>query len=86
MTVFRNLIIKKIVISSDIVTSTINDPIPGWLDNFNGPVAIMIGGAKGILRVIQLKSDVCGDFLPVDLAIKIMIIAAWKRGLNTYKN
>ena len=46
----------------------------------------MIGGAKGILRVIQLKSDVCGDFLPVDLAIKIMIIAAWKRGLNTYKN
>lgn len=68
------------------MTSTINDPISGWLDNFNGPVAIMIGGAKGILRVIQLKSDVCGDFLPVDLAIKIMIIAAWKRGLNTYKN
>lgn len=78
--------LPTVIIRPSIVTSTINDPIPGWLDNFNGPVAIMIGGAKGILRVIQLKSDVCGDFLPVDLAIKIMIIAAWKRGLNTYKN
>lgn len=75
--------LPTVIIRPSIVTSTINDPIPGWLDNFNGPVAIMIGGAKGILRVIQLKSDVCGDFLPVDLAIKIMIIAAWKRGLNT---
>lgn len=66
--------------------STINDPIPGWLDNFNGPVAMMIAGAKGILRVIRLEPHKSGDFLPVDLTIKIIIAAAWKRGLNTYKN
>ncbi|PBC25492.1 Putative fatty acyl-CoA reductase [Apis cerana cerana] len=75
--------LPSVIIRPSIVTSTINDPIPGWLDNFNGPVAMMIGGAKGILRIIHLKPNICGDFLPVDLCIKIMITTAWKRGLNT---
>ncbi|XP_006624031.1 putative fatty acyl-CoA reductase CG5065 isoform X1 [Apis dorsata] len=75
--------LPSVIFRPSIVTSTINDPMPGWLDNFNGPVAMMIGGAKGILRIIRLEANACADFLPVDLAIKIMIAAAWKRGLNT---
>lgn len=56
----------------------------GWLDNFNGPVGMMIGGGKGILRVARLDPLVNSDFLPVDVAIKAMLTAAWKRGLVTY--
>ncbi|XP_076280186.1 putative fatty acyl-CoA reductase CG5065 [Lasioglossum baleicum] len=72
-----------VVFRPSIVISTINDPASGWLDNFNGPVGIMVGGAKGILRVIRVDPEVCSDFLPVDVAIKAMLIATWKRGLVT---
>lgn len=68
------------------VISTIEDPVPGWLDNFNGPVGIMVGGGKGILRVVRLEPNVAADFLPIDLAIKVMLTAAWKRGLETYES
>ncbi|CAK9805522.1 Putative fatty acyl-CoA reductase CG5065 [Anthophora quadrimaculata] len=68
-----------------IVISTIEDPVSGWLDNFNGPVGMLIGGGKGILRIMRLKGDTASDFIPVDLAIKVMITATWKRGLQTIK-
>ncbi|CAK9799512.1 Putative fatty acyl-CoA reductase CG5065 [Anthophora plagiata] len=68
-----------------IVISTVEDPFPGWLDNFNGPVGMLVGGGKGILRIVRLKGDTASDFIPVDLAIKVMITATWKRGLQTVK-
>ncbi|KOC68039.1 Putative fatty acyl-CoA reductase, partial [Habropoda laboriosa] len=66
-----------------IVISTLEDPMAGWLDNFNGPVGMLIGGGKGILRVARMHPDISGDYIPVDLAIKVMVTSAWKRGLLT---
>lgn len=57
--------------------------MPGWLDNFNGPVGMMVGGGKGILRAVYLDSKVISDFVPVDTAIKAMLITTWQRGLKT---
>ncbi|CAK9831247.1 Putative fatty acyl-CoA reductase CG5065 [Anthophora retusa] len=68
-----------------IVISTIEDPVSGWLDNFNGPVGMLIGGAKGILRILRIDGNIANDYIPVDLAIKVMITATWKRGLQTVK-
>ncbi|CAD1473548.1 unnamed protein product, partial [Heterotrigona itama] len=75
--------LPTIIFRPSIVISTIEDPMCGWLDNFNGPVGMMVAGAKGILRVIRVEPYICNDFLPVDIAIKIMITATWKRGLET---
>ncbi|KAF3420113.1 hypothetical protein E2986_08324 [Frieseomelitta varia] len=75
--------LPSIIFRPSIVISTIEDPVSGWLDNFNGPVGMMIAGAKGILRVIRVQPDISNDFLPVDLAIKIIMTATWKRGLET---
>ncbi|XP_050584483.1 putative fatty acyl-CoA reductase CG5065 isoform X2 [Bombus affinis] len=75
--------LPSVIFRPSIVISTIEDPVPGWLDNFNGPVGMMVGGGKGILRVVRLEPNVAADFLPIDLAIKIMLTAAWKRGLET---
>lgn len=72
-----------VIFRPSIVISTVQDPVPGWLDNFNGPVGMMVGGGKGILRVVRTRPDMAGDFLPVDVAIKIMLLATWKRGLET---
>lgn len=65
------------------VVSTLADPVKGWIDNFNGPFGMLIGGGKGILRVILSDSSVMSDFMPVDLAVKAILITAWKRGIKT---
>lgn len=67
-----------------IVVSTAAEPLKGWLDNFNGPVGMLVGGGKGILRVLFVDPIVTSDFMPVDVAIKAIIIAAWQRGIKTY--
>ena len=59
------------------------EPMPGWLDNFNGPVGLMILGGKGILRVSGGKPDTVCDYIPVDISTKATLTAAWKRGRVT---
>jgi alcohol-forming fatty acyl-CoA reductase len=68
-----------ILFRPSIVISTMKDPFPGWVDNFNGPVGLLIGSGLGILRTMYCNPDNIADFTPVDVCIKAMIIAAWKR-------
>ncbi|XP_017764856.1 PREDICTED: fatty acyl-CoA reductase 1-like [Eufriesea mexicana] len=72
-----------VIFRPTIVISSFREPVPGWLDNFNGPVAMMVGGGKGILRIVHLQPNLAADYIPVDVAINIMITTAWKRGLQT---
>ncbi|KOB66926.1 Fatty acyl-CoA reductase 1, partial [Operophtera brumata] len=30
----------------------VNEPIPGWVDSLNGPVGVMIGAGKGVIRTM----------------------------------
>ncbi|XP_014207378.1 putative fatty acyl-CoA reductase CG5065 [Copidosoma floridanum] len=76
-------VLPIVVFRPSIVISAILEPLGGWLDNFNGPVGLMIGGGKGVLRVTWLDGHKTADFIPVDVAIKAMITAAWKRGIVT---
>lgn len=75
-------VIPAIIFRPSIVISTMTEPMPGWVDNFNGPVGIMIGGGKGVLKVVLSDPGLSADFIPVDVAIKAMITASWKRGLK----
>jgi len=61
----------------------LNDPIEGWIDNFNGPFGMLSGGGKGILRVAWCDPNLIFDLVPVDVVIKVLIIAAWKCGIKT---
>lgn len=62
-----------------IVISSMREPFPGWVDNFNGPVGLLVGSAVGITRTMNCNPENIADFTPVDVCIKAMIIAAWKR-------
>ncbi|XP_029156038.1 fatty acyl-CoA reductase 1-like [Nylanderia fulva] len=73
-----------VIVRPSIVISTAFDPVKGSLDNFNGPVGMLVGGGKGILRVVFIDPIVTSDFMPVDVAIKTMLIVAWKRGIKTF--
>ncbi|XP_035782468.1 putative fatty acyl-CoA reductase CG5065 [Anopheles albimanus] len=69
-----------ILFRPSIVISSMKDPIPGWMDNFNGPVGLLVGCGIGLCRTMYCDPNNIADFTPVDVCIKAMIVAAWKRG------
>ncbi|KAL7028707.1 hypothetical protein ACKWTF_005966 [Chironomus riparius] len=71
-----------VIFRPSIVISAIKEPLPGWVDNFNGPVGLLVGSGIGIVRTMYSNPDNRCDFLPVDLCVKAMIIAAWKKGVE----
>ena len=54
-------------------------PVPGWHDNYNGPIGLMIAAGKGVVRTVISKTekDSIFDCIPVDTVVKMMCIAAW---------
>lgn len=59
-----------------IVCPALNEPIPGWVDNLNGPVGIMVAAGKGVLRSMYVKKDYTAELIPVDFAINAMLAIA----------
>ncbi|KAK9496653.1 hypothetical protein O3M35_013088 [Rhynocoris fuscipes] len=71
--------IPLVIFRPTIVIASWKEPVPGWMDNVNGPVGMMIGSGKGIIRTVPCNEEAMADFTLVDCAIKAMIICAWKR-------
>lgn len=71
-----------VVYRPSIVISALDEPIPGWIDNFNGPVGLLLASGIGLFRTSYGDPDIVSDFTPVDTSIKAMIIAAWKQGTS----
>ncbi|XP_023727642.1 putative fatty acyl-CoA reductase CG5065 isoform X2 [Cryptotermes secundus] len=68
-----------VIIRPSIVISSLNDPFPGWIENFNGPVGLLIASGKGIVRVVFGSPNAVLDYMPVDVAVKLICIAAWEK-------
>ncbi|XP_072948526.1 fatty acyl-CoA reductase 1-like [Epargyreus clarus] len=71
-----------VIYRPSIVISSHLEPTPGWIDNFNGPTGIIAAVSKGILRTLYTNPDLISDYIPVDVAIKGCITAAWIRGVK----
>ncbi|CAH0601898.1 unnamed protein product [Chrysodeixis includens] len=69
-----------VIIRPSIVISSVSEPTPGWIENFNGPVGLMVAAGKGIMRSSYSDPDLIADYMPVDISIKAFISAAWIRG------
>lgn len=74
-----------VIFRPSIVVSTMEEPMPGWIDNFNGPTGLLTACGLGIYRTCYGEPDVVSDFTPVDIAIKAMIVAAWKLAADGVK-
>ena len=75
--------IPLVIIRPSIVVGAWQEPVPGWIDNFNGPTGLMAAGLSGLLRTILVDREKVADFVPVDIVINVMIVAAWKRGTES---
>jgi fatty acyl-CoA reductase len=62
---------------SDSVISTWTEPFPGWTDNFNSPVGLMVAAGKGFVRTAFADPNTTADCIPVDICIEFMVLTAW---------
>ena len=53
------------------------EPIPGWTDNINGPVGLLIGAGKGVIRTMYCQETGYADYLPVDIAVNAIFACSW---------
>lgn len=65
------------IVRPSIVTASWREPLPGWVDNLNGPTGLLVAAGKGILRHMMYKSDASADIIPVDTVINLMIAIVW---------
>ncbi|XP_029168897.1 fatty acyl-CoA reductase 1-like isoform X2 [Nylanderia fulva] len=72
------------IVRPSIVMNSWKDPIPGWIDTFNGPIGLMVAGLKGLLRVLFASNCISQNYVPVDTVINTIILVTWKLGLTTF--
>ena len=44
-----------VIVRPSIVVAAWKEPLPGWLENLNGPTGIVAGAGKGVLRTVYCK-------------------------------
>jgi len=70
------------IIRPSIVTAAMKEPIPGWIDNRNGPTGLLAGASAGLLRVTRVDENLVGDIIPVDFSTNLMIAAGWHTAIS----
>jgi len=71
-----------VIFRPSVVIATAKEPVKGWIDNFNGPIGFMVACGKGVTNTVLSNPDLMIDFMPVDISIKAMIVAAYHRGIH----
>ncbi|XP_025191043.1 putative fatty acyl-CoA reductase CG5065 [Melanaphis sacchari] len=78
----HNSYMPMVIFRPSIVISSVEEPVAGWIDNINGPIGLMLAAGKGLIQVTLADKNAAPDFMPVDLSIKAMILAAYHRGTH----
>ncbi|XP_045515521.1 fatty acyl-CoA reductase 1-like [Pieris brassicae] len=78
--------VPVIIIRPSIVTASLSEPIPGWIDNWNGATGLIGTITKGILRVVRGNGGNVLDLIPVDYVVNLIIVAATKKILSQSVN
>jgi len=73
-----------VIMRPSIVVASWKEPIPGWVDNLNGPTGIIVACGVGLLQTILAKRNLKADLMPVDIAINLMCVLASKVAAQTY--
>jgi fatty acyl-CoA reductase len=71
-----------VILRPSIVIGTEREPYPGWCNNFNGPVGLLVACGYGILRTMYASGDEILDCITADIVIKGIIVSSWVRGNN----
>ncbi|XP_075159063.1 fatty acyl-CoA reductase wat-like [Haematobia irritans] len=61
-----------------IVVSSHEEPFPGWIDNINGPIGMLVACGTGIMRTEYADPNVVPDIIPVDMCSNSLLVSAYK--------
>ncbi|GBP52559.1 Putative fatty acyl-CoA reductase CG5065 [Eumeta japonica] len=64
------------------LTPSYREPVPGWVDNLNGPAGVVVGAGKGVIRSMLCYGDYHAEGIPVDIAINAIIVSAYYVGIQ----
>ncbi|XP_017070392.1 putative fatty acyl-CoA reductase CG5065 isoform X3 [Drosophila eugracilis] len=67
-----------IIARPSIVSPAAYEPLPGWVDNLNGPTGLMIGCGKGVIRSVLVNQKNKAEVIPVDYAINGLIVIPYE--------
>lgn len=54
------------------------EPVPGWVDNLNGPTGLMVGAGKGVIRSMLIDERYKSEVIPVDYAINGLVVIPYE--------
>lgn len=60
-----------------IVTASVREPFPGWVDNMNGATGIISAMGCGFVKAMYGGKHKLSDLVPVDLTANVLIAVAW---------
>ncbi|XP_045531138.1 putative fatty acyl-CoA reductase CG5065 [Pieris brassicae] len=75
-----------VIARPSIVCPALSEPLPGWVDNLNGPVGLMLGAGKGAIRSMLCDGSLFAQVIPVDTAINAIIAIGMIEGLRKEKS
>lgn len=68
---------KAVILRPAIVSPAIRDPVPGYVDSFNGPAGFSTVSTLGIAKVTDWEFNHQLDIFPVDFLANSCLISAW---------
>jgi fatty acyl-CoA reductase len=68
------------IVRPAIVTTSHQEPFPGWIDNFTGFSGVVAGFARGIVRVGSTNKTQTLEIVPVDHVVNLTLAAAASLG------
>ncbi|KAL6838428.1 hypothetical protein ACP4OV_031673 [Aristida adscensionis] len=68
--------VPAVIVRPSIITSVLNDPLPGWIEGTRTIDAILIGYAKQSLPCFLADLDLTMDVIPGDMVVNAMMAAA----------
>ncbi|XP_068085117.1 putative fatty acyl-CoA reductase CG5065 isoform X1 [Anabrus simplex] len=71
--------LPAVIFRPSVVVATIEEPIPGYSDNFNGPVGLKAANLTGIALVTLADPKVVVNYISADITARGIIISSWRR-------
>uniref|UniRef100_A0A1B0B055 Fatty acyl-CoA reductase n=1 Tax=Glossina palpalis gambiensis TaxID=67801 RepID=A0A1B0B055_9MUSC len=59
------------------VVSSVDEPVPGWLDNLNGPFGLFLSASLGLTRTALISPHSKMNYIPCDATVHGLIISAY---------
>ncbi|KAF9423128.1 hypothetical protein HW555_001432 [Spodoptera exigua] len=70
--------VPTIIIRPSIISASLKEPLPGWVDSWNGATGLITASYNGANRVLLGEGGNFLDLIPVDFVANLAIVAAAK--------